>query len=54
MRLNVNYFVNLGGEYHLPKVRYNKSNFPKRIKHQYNLPYIYLCVVKLLIFFHIF
>ena len=30
MLQSVNYFANLGAEYHLPKLRYSESSFPKR------------------------
>ena len=37
--LNVNYFANLGAECHFSKLGYSKSNFPKRIECQCNLPF---------------
>ena len=41
MGLNVNYFANLGAEYHFSKLGFSKFNFPKRRGCQCNLPYIF-------------
>ena len=38
--MSINYFANLGSEYHLPKIRCSESSFPKRIGCQCNIPYI--------------
>ena len=39
---SVNYFANLGVEYHILKIGYSESSFSKRRGCQCNLPYLLL------------
>jgi hypothetical protein len=46
MGWSVNYFANLGAECHFSKIGCNRSNFPKRMGCQCNLPNIFLKLIK--------